>query len=443
MKENRQSLPKGGAGVDHLQRALAQLNLEALARQTGFARRQPKKLSPLAFIQSCCLVLLQGRASLRQWALLIGVLGHQTYSKQALQQRLGGAAARFVQSVLQALLVHLSQPLQRVLPPGLEAFPRVILQDSTILTLPAKLARFFAGSRNQAGYRGAMIRVQSFYDLKHERFVHFRHSAFTRHDAKGAQDGLEHLRPGDLLVRDLGYFVLPVLRQLRDRQIFFLSRFKIGTGVCEPAGRPLDLARTLRHRTRPLDRAVLLGQKEQLPVRLVAVRVPEAVANQRRRVARANRHYRPTKKHLILLGWALFVTNVGRELWPTQLVARIYGLRWRVETIFKAWKSHFHLEDVPAGSRAEVEVLLYARLLWISLFEVCFLARWDYQIQKEPAPGLSLLKLAGFLPLYLAAAVLRAFQPALEKALLQQVPYHCSYEKRRKRKNFVEQLDLT
>ena len=55
----------------------------------------------------------------------------------------------------------------------------------------------------------------------------------------------------------------------------------------------------------------------------------------------------------------------------------------RIETTFRAWKQHFKMEDVPAGSRAQVEVLLYARLLFITLFEVHYLAGWDYHLHQQ------------------------------------------------------------
>jgi hypothetical protein len=285
--------------------------------------------------------------------------------------------------------------------------------------------------------------VQGFYDLKHERFIHFSHGTFSRNDLSVAEEGLEHLQAGDLFLRDLGYFVLRVVRRLQEAGLYYLSRFKHNLQVLEPDGQPLDLARLLRHRTRPLDKHVLLGAKEQLPVRLVAIPLAEELANQRRHQARHNRHFHATRQHVILAGWEIFITNVGREVWSPKVVARIYHLRWRIETIFKAWKSHFNLENVPAGSRAEVEAFLYARLLLITIFEVCFLARWDYQFQHQTVLGLSLLKLAAFLPLYLPVACLAELQPHLECALLKQVRYHCTYEKRTKRKNFLEMLKLT
>jgi hypothetical protein len=425
-----------------LDEALEPLDVSRLAQETRFQRRKPKKLSPLVFIQSCCLLLANQKVSLRQWAMLIGTLINQTYAKQSLFERMSASAAQFMQRVVLGLVGQLSLSPQRVLPAALESFGRVLIQDSTILTLPAKLRRFFPGARNQHGSLGGMLRVQGLYDLKGRCFVHFSHGPFTRTDYDLADQVLDLLRPGDLLVRDLGYLVLAVLRRIDELQAFFLSRFKHHLQVLEPQGQPLDLPALLHHRTRPFDKKVLVGGKEKLPVRLVALRVPQEVANRRRQQARRNRHYQPSKKHLRLLSWDLLITNVSRKQLPTRALAKAYGLRFHIETIFKAWKSHFHLEDVPAGSRAQAETLLYARLLLITIFQVCFLGQWDYEYQDRAGP-LSLLKTAAFLQLYVPLTLLSELQSHLEAALTKQVPYHCAYEKRRNRKNFMEKLELT
>ncbi len=426
-----------------LESALEPLDLDTLARQTGFWRRRPRKLWPLTFIQSCCLLLVEKKVSYRHWAILIGTLTNQTYAKQSLFERMTLRAAAFVQTAVLRLVGHLAAAPERVLPPALAAFRRVIIQDSTILTLSAKLVRFFRGGRNQCGSQGGMLRVQGLYDLTHECFIHFSHSAFVRNDLTLAAEVLRYLRAGDLLLRDLGYLVLKVLRQIEALHAFFLSRFKHNLRVFESDGRPLDLVGQLSHRTHPLDQDVLLGAKEQLPVRLVALRVSEEVANLRRHRARHDRHHpHPSKAHLQLLSWDLLITNTRRDQLPTRVVAKVYGLRYHIETIFKAWKSHFYLEDMPAGSRAQVETLLYARLLLITLFQVCFLARWDYRVQQQTGP-LSILKLAAFMHLYVPVTLLAESQAHLEAALQKQVSYHCTYEKRCNRKNFVEKLQLT
>lgn len=442
MKKNIfDSSPNGGSGAERLEHALQEINVDQLARQTRFCRRQPRKLSPLAFLHSCFLVLLQPRASLRHWAMLIGVVGNQTYAKQSLFKRLTPAALSFVQRVLQALLLRLSLGAQRVLPPALASFNRVLLHDSVILSLSPKLARAFPGTGNQFGPRRGMLRVQAWLDLKHEQFVRFTHGPYNRNDLKAAPEGLEELQAGDLLIRDLGYYVLEVLRRLQELKVFFLSRLRTDASLFESGGQPLDLRRALRGRD-SLDQPVLLGGKKKLPVRLVALKVPQEVAARRRRKARQKRRYRPTQRHLFLLGWNLYITNVAPSIWSAEEVGRVYGLRWRIETTFRAWKQYFQLEDMPVGSATEVAVLLYARLLFISLFQVHYLGACDYQIQKEPVPPVSQQKLAAFMPVLVSAQLLTAFQPRLACALSKQVPYHCTYEKR-KRKHFIDMLQLS
>ena len=122
-----------------------------------------------------------------------------------------------------------------------------------------------------------------------------------------------------------------------------------------------------------MDRQFCFGDKK-VRGRLVAVRLPAEVAAERRRLARQNRDRRcpPSAERLALLDWAIFITNVPRTVWSARTVAQMYGLRWRIEIVFKAWKSHFALAQVPAGSKAQVESLIYAKLIFIILFQVCF-----------------------------------------------------------------------
>src|SRR3954470_4311349 len=107
-----------------LEEALAPLDLGRLARESRFQRRQPKKLSPLTFIRSCCLLLADQKISLRRWAILIGALINQTYAKQSLFERMTGSAAQFMQSVVLSLVGRLTLGQQRALPPALEGFGR-------------------------------------------------------------------------------------------------------------------------------------------------------------------------------------------------------------------------------------------------------------------------------------------------------------------------------
>ncbi len=54
------------------------LDLDALARRTGLVRRRPRKVHPLSFLQTCCLLATQHNVSLAGWACLWGMLTTST-----------------------------------------------------------------------------------------------------------------------------------------------------------------------------------------------------------------------------------------------------------------------------------------------------------------------------------------------------------------------------
>ena len=81
----------------------------------------------------------------------------------------------------------------------------------------------------------------------------------------------------------------------------------------------------------------------------MASRVPEAIVNERRRKARKHAKKKgdtPSKAHLELLAWHLFITKVPSTMWKTETVIKVYLIRWQVELIFTSWKSSLHLASI-------------------------------------------------------------------------------------------------
>jgi len=432
------------AKIEHLaaalQRHLDKLPTDQLARSSGFRRRKPKKLTPSLFLQAACLLVTLPGASYRRWAGLIGVLGQCTLSKQALFERMTDRTVTFLKSILQSLLSSMTTPRDWTVPTALRHFGRVLLQDSTALKLSEKLARFFPGPSNQRGAQGAMLKIQTCYDLLAQSFVQFSLSSYRRNDQAASPDVLPLLQAGELIIRDLGYFVLEVLEQITAANAYFLSRLRLGVSIWESDGyTPVNLWARLRKSGR-LDIQCTLGDK-RVPVRLVSVPVPAAVANERRRQARQNRDRRcpPSAQRLALMGWSIYITNVPRSLWSARTVAETYGLRWRIETIFKSWKSHFALIQVPAGSRAQVESLIYAKLIFVTVFQVCFWQRWLVETPSEERPVLSLLKVAEAVQSFLFVLVLSHIGIDPNLAWEQLVGAHCRYE-RRHRSHFMQDV---
>ena len=182
-----------------------------------------------------------------------------------------------------------------------------------------------------------------------------------------------------------------------------------------------------------------MGNDERLPVRLVAVPVSEQVAEMRRRKAKRDCRSNPGKEHLSLLGWSIFITNVPRSILCEEEIIKLYNCRWRIEIIFKSWKSHFNIKDIPNASVIRVKSFIYANLIFITLFQTHVFAELYKRILKEKGKQLSLLKITRFFSNQIWAIVLYAQQ---YHRILEQMFYHCKYEPRCQRTNYT-QLVLT
>lgn len=428
--------------LDQIERKLAPHRIDAIAKHTGFMARASAKITPLRLVKALCL-LASSACSLRLIATTIAYLGRCTLSRQAVGERLNPRTTDFLRHLLFATLASVSELPTHIASGAFGAFRRVLIHDSTHIALPPSMASAFPGPKNQSRKQTASLKIHAVYDALAETFVSFSLSPFTRNDQAASSDILHLAQPGDLLLRDLGYFAVGVFRQLHAKGVHFLSRYRHGTALFLPDGiTPFPLLRRLRQ-SGSLDTLLRIGADEKLLVRLVALPVPTQVANQRRRKLRANRDKRlhPSKEQLQLLDWQILITNVHDNLWDAQTVARLYALRWRIETLFKAWKSHFHIGLIPNGSPHQIEAVIYARLLWISLFHLLLFVPLSQHAIATTGNPISLLKLANFLTQNLW--MLLSTDPSQHDTLLRLILYHCPYDKRKRPNHFQNILSLT
>ena len=421
------------ANLQQIRSQLAQLDAQALARQSGFLKRQPRKIPLTDFLLALVALAAEATLSLERITAVISLVARLTYTKQALHKRLNATVENFLAQVATALFGQLSDGLRAQ---GLfRPFRRVLLHDSTVQALPDHLADLFPGSGNQRKKKRAALKIQFIADLLHATVVHCSLSGFTRNDQAAAPDILAVAQRGDLIIRDLGYFVLPVLAALQLKGVAFLSRFKHGVRVYDLNGKRLNLVWELKTHGR-FDREVLLGA-ERLRARLVVLPAPEAVANERRRQARANRDQRlnPHREHLFLMGWSIFLTNVSRDVWPAQSLATVYRLRWRIEIIFKAWKSHLGLRQFNARSASLLRLSVMTKLLFcVSVYRFC----QSLELLGHGQRHVSLLRLARIISQCACLFATAILQLTPQQWLEHHLTHHLFYEKRKDRKNYFE-----
>ena len=420
----------------HLHSALAQLDLETRARQSGFLRRAPRKIPIRDLVVACCALASESFLSLERMAAVIGLAAHCTYAKQSLHQRLPQGLQTFLAQLALALFGKMSDPLRQQ--GYLAPFQRVLVHDSTIQSLPRVLARFFPGSRDQKSRTRAALRIQWACDLLTGSLVQLTLCGYRRNDQAAAGDILSLVKKGDLLLRDLGYFSLPVLVQLMTQGVFFLTRLRNGVSLRDPrTGKAIDLLKHLRREGR-FDGLVWLGSEKTL-MRLVVLPVPEEVANLRRARAKHHRDQRcaPSKQRLALMDWSMFVTNVSQKIWPAKVVAQVYRLRWRIEIIFKSWKSQLRLRELNCRSAALVRLSIMLKLLYCLLACRCFENVKRRACRDHHPSLLRFARVLGYCGPLISAIILR-LSPA--RLLQHYLANHIFYEQRPDRQNFPQRL---
>lgn len=372
-----------------LKRKLKELNIYSLSRTCAFRKRKAKKITSLNLILSFYNCSLTGPFSLSGWASQLSHLINTSISKQAIFDRVDEDFIKLCRELLNRSFRAGGQA-----PKLLNRFNNVYIQDSSCIRLPASLYNFYQGNKSYTGTH-SVAKVQVIYNLMKNTFQDLTLSSFTRNDQAASSDILKYIRAGDLVVRDLGYFVISSLREIIKLKAHFICPLRNAVSLfTEENNQPIDLIKLLKNRSY-LKKRVLLGADQKLPVTLIAVKLDESTAKYRRKCAAHDRDRRKkfTNEKLFLLGWEIFICSCS-DLEPQEIQA-VYRIRWQIEIIFKSWKSHLRLEqNIPNRlKRAFIpEAIIYLTLLLTILF-VMPVYRWALKIISE----VSLLKLTKFI----------------------------------------------
>lgn len=359
--------------VEKLTEFFAADQIEASARRTKFVQRASKITGKLFLALVTFGRWSAPKTTVPQLAAKAAQLDVPVaITPEALQQRMTARAVAFLRDLLQTAFAKLHTG-NTICEEGIFAtFSRVHIADSTGFGLPESLAKEFPGAGGSGSKAGA--KIQLVWEYKSHTFDHCALIPCNVPDTKYVDTVVEVAQPHSLLLFDLGYFKLTAFAKIAAAKAYFLSRLNHQTTLREVMGgrpHPLDLASCLVHEKHSVvEKAVVLGAYARVPARLIAVRMPEAVVNERRRQARAvakKRGYTPSQRHLTLMAWNLFITNVPATVWPPRAVGIAYSLRWQIELVFRAWKSGLHLATLTTTTKHSTLCYLYGRMLLILL----------------------------------------------------------------------------
>lgn len=409
--------------------------INRMARKKSFTVRKAQKITAagfvFGFIASCC----KGLYSYSQWAAEIGSISGEPVSKQALYKRVNHAETV---AFAKELFMHaLGQKIAAARKGALfSAFNRVLLQDSTTLSLPQCHAGAYPGNKSR-GEQKAVARLQCLVNLKNMQWLSVVLQAFTNNDQSASKTSLPLLRKGDLLIRDLGYFVLGAFAQIEQQKAFYISRLRYGVSLYDTKGRLVNW-KDLCRKKGIIDKIVLAGAEQKMRVRIVMVPLPAEQAAGKVRKAKKDRDKRlnHSKDYYLWLGYNVFITNVGDTVLSKAQVAEVYKVRWQVEILFKSWKSCFHLQAMlheRCTNIHRVETSIYLILMFCCLVVQNIYLPYSKRVSGLTEKNISLIKLCSYVCNNLVAIIQMSptqIQNALEK--------NCCYEIRYDRINMTE-----
>ena len=433
-----------------LRKKLESVSLEDIAQATNFTKRNDGKITPLNFVLSFFISIQNTSHTLGSWAAELAILVRKTFSYNGMKYAQNQSRVFFAKKLLQSVI---DQQLKKSPKPKigtrlLEKFKRVFVADSTCINLPAFLYKFFPGPFNRYG-KSATAKIQLCVELKSGNYTNLDLQSFTDNDQKFSPNILKHLLPGDLIIRDLGFWALWVLQKIIHKKAFFISRLRFGTNLYKiENGDQIDLPKMLRKARRNAQSVVELqacvGKEAQVQGRIVAIKCPIGITRKRRKAARNNRHSKAnhSKDYLELLGWTLFFTNVSQTTLSAQELLEVYGYRWRIEIIFKCWKTHFKIDRLfdtqTKLTKQQVEIAFYLFLVWLTLFFVRMYNFFLHEIYAKKQKLLSLMKFAKFVKEHLSDLLADSDLDFW----INHLAYYCTYKKRNDRLNFCQQLYL-
>jgi len=353
---------------------------DAIARKTGFVKRQ-RKFSGSNFSQTLVFGWLDNPDStieeLTQTAAILDV----SISSQGLDKRFTPDAAKFLRKILETAVstVIAAEP---VAIPILQRFNGVFIQDSSTVTLPDTLAVLWSGCGGSSPKNtSSSVKTQIRLDLNTGKLAG-PYLQSGRESDQNSQLSAEPLPNGSLRIADLGFFSLKDFSKMNEDGVYWLSRLKALCKGYTLDGKRWELPNLLeKYCPDMMDMQVLLGIKEPVPCRILAIRVPDDVANERRRKMNETARDKGTtlsERVLKLANWTVICTNMPSELLTLEECFALMRTRWQIELIFKLWMSEGSIDEWRSEKPYRILCELYAKLVVMIIQHWILLIGWQY-----------------------------------------------------------------
>lgn len=418
--------------TDEILHHFSSKELTALAKETKFVQRK-SKFSARECIALC--IWLQGKIGTASLNELCGKLAASTgviMSAEALNQRFNRYMVDFLQKLFSRLLAQKVTSSLTSLTKYNDIFQRILVLDSTAFQIPDAFSETFPGTNCTS------LKFQLEYDLLSGQFLYTQYEAGSHHDIPTGTERAKQVLPGDLCLRDLGYFKSEDFKTIHKNKAYYLSRLRANAKVYFKNPHPsyrkngriikkteyisISLEELMNSFSQGESREIpdaYIGVKKKFPVRLLLCRLTKE--QQAKRMAkikeeervRGIRYSEQTKR---LTGLNAYITNLPTMIKKEEIHA-LYSLRWQIEILFKTWKSFLEVDQCKPMKLTRLQCQIYAQ--FIKLF-ICTstVYRMRYLLIMRKQEELSEYK-AAYMVLDMFKEIYEAIQKDTEAVIVQ------------------------
>jgi len=353
--------------------------LRKIAYKNHFYERI-KQCKPEDFFLLCTLMDKSiGADSLSTLSTTLSKVSKSHLSKQALQEKFNENATAFLREAF--LELFKDQHLTTAIPDEIQQLFRSIrIKDSTAFALPGHYPSY-------PGQSTSSVQFQYDFDLLSGRWLWASIYEGTFSDVKAAQERVESIKPGELILRDIGYFSGQNIKDIDQRGAYYISRIPSHTRLWQlnDEGRLIPVE--------PLDYADTLGEGESIELSNIRVNTkPQSQFNARvvihkltkkqqeqreEHIQKKEQKRKPSNSARKRSQIQILVTNVTQDMVASQDLYKLYGLRWQIEILFKVWKSVFKLDQVRNVQKDRLECHFYGTLICLLISHMA-----TYQIRR-------------------------------------------------------------
>ena len=269
---------------------------------------------------------------------------------------------------------HLAQEQNRILNEKIAKFKDVLIQDSTIIRLHEILAKKWPAARSRTVAAG--IKVSSLVSAVADGPKRIAIYAESTNELKTLRIG-SWIKDRILLI-DLGFYKHQLFARINENGGYFVSRLK---GNADPL--IIDVHNTCRGNSIDVKGKHL---SEILPKLKRQVLDVDVEISFKRRNYNGKERKDSVQFRLVAVfnedeeKYHVYLTNISPEVLGPEDIAKLYGVRWDIELIFKELKSRYALDVVNTTNPQIVEAYI-----WIAVLTL-FISRRIYSIVRKHSP---------------------------------------------------------